>query len=127
MWKRGDVAESKYGEKLTVVKVYKFGSGYKIDYKVNEEPRIYIKAYRAFVRLLKPVPFMPKAGDLFTTRGGTKLEVLDAYRSANTNRGYRVKYKTFGSDKVFDVTRFVFATEILQLDHPICEEKHENS
>ena len=127
MWKRGDVAESKYGEKLTVVKVYKFGAGYKVDYRVNDEPRIYIKAYRAFVRLLKPVPFMPKAGDLFTTRGGTEVEVVEVYKTANTNRGYRVKYKAVGSDKIFDVTRFAFATDVLQLDNPICEEKHENS
>ena len=123
MWKRGDVAESKYGEKLTVVKVYKFGAGYKIDYKVNEEPRICIKAYRAFVRLLKPVPFMPKAGDAFTTRGGTKVGVVEVYKTASTNRGYRVKYKTVGSDKIFDVTRFSFATDVLQLDNPICEDK----
>ena len=123
MWKRGDVAESKRGEKLTVVKVYKFGAGDRVDYRVNDEPRIYIKAYRAFVRLLKPVPFMPKAGDLFTTRGGTELEVLDVYKNPGVNKGCRVKYRVFGSDLIRDVTRFSFATDVLQLDHPICEEK----
>lgn len=123
MWKPGDVAESKYGEKLTVVKVYKAGSGYKIDYKVNEEPRIYIKAYRSFIRLLKPVPFMPKAGDWFTTRGGTEVEVVEVYKKPGANKGCRVKYRVLGSDLTRDVTRFVFATDILQLDNPICEDK----
>ena len=123
MWKRGDVAESKRGEKLTVVKVYKFGAGYKVDYRVNDEPRIYIKAYRAFVRLLKPVLFMPKAGDAFTTRGGTEVEVVEVYKKPGVNKGCRVKYKVVGSDLIRDVTRFVFATDVLQLDNPICEDK----
>ena len=123
MWKRGDVAEGKRGEKLTVVKVYKFGAGYKVDYRVNDEPRIYIKAYRAFVRLLKPVPFMPKAGDVFTTRGGTKVEVVEVYKNPGVNKGCRVKYKVRGSDLIRDVTRFSFATDVLQLDNPICEDK----
>ena len=123
MWKRGDVAEGKRGEKLTVVKVYKFGAGDRVDYRVNDEPRIYVKAYRSFVRLLKPVPFMPKAGDLFTTRGGTEVEVVEVYKKPGANRGCRVKYNVWGSDLIRDVTRFVFATDVLQLDNPICEDK----
>ena len=123
MWKRGDVAEGKRGDKLTVVKVYKFGAGYRVDYRVNDEPRIYIKAYRSFVRLLKPVPFMPKAGDLFTTRGGTEVEVVEVYKNPGANMGCRVKYRILGSDLVRDVTRCVFANDILQLDNPICDDK----
>ena len=123
MWKRGDVAEGKRGDKLTVVKVYKFGAGDRVEYRVNDEPRIYIKAYRSFIRLLKPVPFMPKAGDAFTTRGGTKLEVVEVYKKPGANKGCRVRYRVFDSDLIRDVTRYVFANDILQLDNPICEDK----
>ena len=122
MWKRGDVTESKHGEKLTVVRVYRFGVGYRVDYMINSAPRIYIKGYRDFIRLLKPVPFMPKAGDLFTTSGGTEIEVVESYKNENTNKGCRIKYRVLGSDKVVDVTRFVFATDVVQLDYPICED-----
>ena len=123
MWKRGDVAEGKRGDKLTVVKVYKFGAGDRVEYRVNDEPRIYIKAYRSFIRLLKPVPFMPKAGDRLTTRGGTEVEVVEVYKNSSVNKGCRVKYQILGSDLVRDVTRFSFATDILQLDNPISEDK----